>query len=159
MEENNKVNPEPRQKLSKVDLKNNGEGKFTKQSWTAKMQKLKHKLSFKRTWVQFPSPIRHLTIICNSSSWTSDVFLHGHRAHAWNTGMHKGKTSTHSQSNNMDPNSARRWMMTRTLSQENESINPMRMTVETLMGKTNVKTYQGWRKTLRQLRHVKRKRK
>lgn len=29
MEENNKINPEPRQKLSKVDLKNNGEGKFT----------------------------------------------------------------------------------------------------------------------------------
>lgn len=74
------------------------------------MQKLKHKLSFKRTWVQLPSPIRHLTIICNSSSWASDVFLHGHRAHAWNTGMHKRKTFTHSQSNNIDPNSARQWI-------------------------------------------------
>lgn len=29
--------------------------------------------------------------------------------------------------------------MLRTRSQENQSINPMRMTVETLMGKTNVK--------------------
>lgn len=80
MEENNKINPEPRQKLSKVDLKNNGEGKFTNRAELVKKQKLKHKLSFKRTWVQFPSPIRHLTIICNSSSWASDVFLHGHRA-------------------------------------------------------------------------------
>lgn len=113
------------------------------------MQGLKHKLLFKRTWVQFPSPTWHLTIICNSFTGTG----HTPETQACTKGKHphtaKATTWIKIQQGNE--------FMIRTRSQENESINPMRMTVETLMGKTNVKKYQGWRKTLRQLRYVKRK--